>query len=165
MENASHTIVNFKNSNKLLNWNVVNDAVMGGNSKSSIDIDTGGYAIFKGKVSLKNNGGFSFLRHRFDKIDVSNFSKIKIHLKGDGKRYQFRVKSDQSNQHSYVAYFTTSSEWETVQINLCDLEPKYRGKKLNMDNYSGEELDEIGFLIANKMEESFKLIINSISLE
>ena len=45
--NTEHTIVDFSNKSKLYNWRVVNDAVMGGKSSSSISIDTNGNAVFK----------------------------------------------------------------------------------------------------------------------
>ncbi len=163
--NTDHTIVNFTSKSKLYNWRVVNDVVMGGKSTSAIEIDSNGNAVFSGEVSLENNGGFSLLRHRFDKIEVSNFKKIKIRLKGDGKKYQFRVKSSRFHQYSYVRYFQTSGDWQTIVIEFSNLEPAFRGRKLTALDFPGSELEEIGFLIGNKLDESFKLIVDSIVLE
>jgi NADH dehydrogenase [ubiquinone] 1 alpha subcomplex assembly factor 1 len=163
--NTDHTIVDFTKNSKLYSWSVVNDVVMGGMSNATISLDTDGNAVFKGEVSLENNGGFSSLRHRFEKIDVSNFKKIKIRLKGDGKKYQFRAKASMFKQYSYINYFQTTGEWQTLEINLADLTPTFRGRKLEMPNFSGTELEEIGFLIGNKTNEKFKLIIDNIILE
>ena len=163
--NTDQTIVNFTTRSELYNWRVVNDVVMGGKSNSSIEIDSNGNAVFSGEVSLENNGGFSSLRHRFEKIDVSNFKKIKIRLKGDGKKYQFRVKSSRFHQYSYISYFQTNGDWQIIEIELTNLKPTFRGRKLAMPNFPGTELEEIGFLIGNKLDESFKLIIDSIIIE
>ena len=44
------------------------------------------------------------------------------------------------------------------------MKPRFRGRYLNMDNYDGEEISEIAFLISNKTEEPFQLEIDIISL-
>ena len=163
--NTNHTIVDFTVNSKLYSWAIVNDVVMGGKSTSTISINTEGNAVFKGEVSLENNGGFSSLRHRFDKLDVSKFKKIKIRLKGDGKKYQFRLKPSMFTQYSYVYNFKTNGDWQIIEINLTDFTPVFRGRKLDMPNFSGTELEEIGFLIGNKQKEEFELILDTIILE
>ena len=49
-------------SNNLLNWNIVNDSVMGGRSQATLKLINNTYANFKGYLSLQNNGGFSSIR-------------------------------------------------------------------------------------------------------
>lgn len=163
--NTSLTIIDFNKNSNLFDWRVVDDIVMGGQSNSKFIINNEGHAVFYGTVSIANNGGFSLLRHRFEKLDVSKFETIKIRLKGDGKKYQFRVKPNQFNQFSYTTYFQTNNEWETIEIRLVDLIPTFRGRTLDMDNYAGNELEELGFLIGNKKNEQFQLIVDSIILE
>jgi NADH dehydrogenase [ubiquinone] 1 alpha subcomplex assembly factor 1 len=162
---TEHTIVNFTENSKLHTWRVVNDVVMGGRSSSSISIDANGNAVFKGEVSLENNGGFSSLRHRFEKIDVSRFKTIKIRLKGDGKKYQFRIKPSMFNQYAYVYHFQTNGDWQIIEINLKDFRPTFRGRTLDMPNFQGKVLEEIGFLIGNKQQEKFELVLDTIILE
>jgi hypothetical protein len=162
---TNYTLVNFTKNTKLFSWNIVNDVVMGGKSTSTISINSEGNAVFKGKVSLENNGGFSSLRHRFDKLDISKFKTIKIRLKGDGKKYQFRIKPSMFQQYSYVYQFQTNGDWQTIEINLADFTPTFRGRTLNLPNFSETELEEIGFLIGNKQNESFKLLIAKILLK
>ncbi len=43
--------------------------------------------------------------------------------------------------------------------------PTFRGKKLEKSNFSNEYIEEIAFLIGNKNEENFKLIIDNIVME
>ena len=93
-----------KNSN-LTNWAVVDDGVMGGRSIGQFNLSSDGNAVFHGDVSLENNGGFSSVRFQFSQLDISGRSKIIIRLKGDGKRYQFRAKSNKYDRHSYIYHF------------------------------------------------------------
>lgn len=88
-----------------------------------------------------------------------------IHLKSDGKRYQFRAKTNKDDQQAYISYFETSGEWQTIEITLSALEPFFRGRKLNMPNFSAVELEEVGFMIGNKVNENFQLVIDKIILE
>ncbi len=84
-------IFDFNTKSKIQNWKIVDDRVMGGESLSTFTLSPEGNGIFKGHVSLENYGGFSSLRYRFDKLEVKKYSKIILKLKGDGKKYQFRI--------------------------------------------------------------------------
>lgn len=158
-------IIDFNIVSSLSEWNVVNDGVMGGLSKSEIYINTEGNAVFMGAVSLENNGGFSSVRHRFDTLKTTTYKKISIRLKGNPKRYQFRIKSFQSDRHAYISYFETTGAWETIEISLSDMYPTFKGKKLDKQNFPGEQIEEIAFLIANKKNQDFKLEIDRIELQ
>ena len=158
-------IFDFNKTSIISNWRLVNDVVMGGSSTSKFFLNEAGQGVFTGTVSLENNGGFSFLRYRFDEKNIEGFEKISIKLKGDGKEYQFRVKSNKYNQESYKTVLKTTNQWQTIEILLSELQPTFRGQKLNIPNFSSNKLEEIGFLIANKMNEQFRLIIAKITLE
>ncbi len=158
-------IFDFKNDSDLSSWTPVVDVVMGGRSDGDFEINLEGHAVFQGKVSLENNGGFSSVRYRFSQKNIAGFSKMMIRLKGDGKRYQFRVKSDQSDRHSYIYYFQTTGDWQQIEIPLFEMKPSFRGMELNMPNYPGEVLEEIAFLIGNKKAETFRLEIDKIILK
>jgi len=158
-------LVDFKTGSDLDSWRIIDDVVMGGRSNSKIEISDDGHAVFHGQVSLENNGGFASARCQFDKIQVKTFDSVLIKLKGDKKRYQFRVKSDRYDRHSYIAYFETSGDWQTIELSLSNMYPSFRGMRLNMPNFPGETMEEIAFLIGNKQAESFKLEIASISLK
>lgn len=134
---------------------------MGGISSGNFKIEDG-YGTFYGEVSLENNGGFSSIRFQPEKIHVNAYSKLILHVKGDGKRYQLRVKENKTDKHSFVSYFKTSGDWEYIEFPLTDLSPKFRGKALEIPNFSGNIISEFGFLIGNKIEEHFTLKIESV---
>ncbi len=165
MSKGPTILFNFDKTNDLSDWYVVDDVVMGGRSDGNLEINAAGHGVYHGDVSLKNNGGFSSIRHRFAEVDVSAFTVCKIRLKGDGKQYQFRTKPDQYDRHSYVYNFETSGDWETVEIPLAELYPTFRGRRLDMNNFPGEKMEEIAILISNKRAESFELVLDWVGLE
>lgn len=158
-------IFHFSPQSEIRSWVIVDDVVMGGRSSGSFGLNEDGHGVFEGRVSLENNGGFSSVRHTFPKRSTDGYSKVSIRLKGDGKNYQFRVKANARDYYSYITTFSTSGEWQTVEIQLEDMYPSFRGRKLDMDNFSKAGIEEIAFLIANKKAESFKLVIEKIELK
>ncbi len=158
-------IFDFNKESDISDWKIVNDAVMGGQSSSKFYLNEEGLGIFTGTVSLENNGGFASLKHRLKRMNIEDYKKVIIHLKGDGKRYQFRLKSTKEDQQAYISYFETTGEWQTIVIMLSALEPTFRGRKLNMPNFPAEELEEVGFMIRNKVNENFEMVIDKIVLE
>ena len=158
-------IFDFKHDSNLSGWMIVDDIVMGGRSTGNFSISDDGHGLFSGKVSLENNGGFSSVRYRFAKKDVLNYKKVIIRLKGDGKNYQFRLKTDKYERYSYIHVFETNGDWQTLEIQFSEMFPSFRGMRLKMPNYSGKIMEELAFLIGNKEEESFRLEIDKISLE
>jgi hypothetical protein len=102
-------LFDFNAQSELRNWVIVDDVVMGGHSTGSFSLTPEGHGLFKGQISLENNGGFSSVRYRFDSKTVGEFTKVKLRVKGDGKSYQFRVRSSAGDSHAYVATFKTTA--------------------------------------------------------
>ncbi|MDC0008155.1 CIA30 family protein [bacterium] len=159
----AETIFDFDTNSNIANWVIVDDVVMGGRSSGNFSINQDGNGVFKGNVSIENNGGFSSLRYR-KKMKTVPYTKVVLRVKGDGKAYQFRIKTKTLDYYSYIGPFTTTNDWETIEITLSDMYPAARGRKLNFPNYTNEGIEEIAFLIGNKKTEDFILIIDSISL-
>lgn len=146
-------------------WRIVNDGVMGGISKSSLLITDAGNGQFSGHVSLANYGGFASiqLNKTIKLADEQKF--IVLRIKGDGKRYEFRLTADISQPFSYVHSFATSGEWETIKLAISEFYPQFRGRRLNIPNFNFKRIEQLSFLIGNKQEEDFKLLIDWIGLE
>ena len=165
LEGHSQLLYDFRKAGKANGWTIVNDGVMGGLSKGSIGIDEQGNGIFRGTVSLENNGGFSLARLALEPVSAKGHRAISLVLQGDGKKYQIRLKSRKGQMHSYTRRFETSGEWERIEIPFEDLKPTFRGNKLDLPGYPADQIEEIGLLIGNKKQEEFKLAIRSIGLE
>lgn len=157
-------VFDFDHNTTIENWKIVDDVVMGGRSNGRFSIDKDGNGVFGGNVSLENNGGFSSVQYPLN-MKASKDSKVFIRLKGDGKDYQFRIKSNRNTYYSYITSFKTSGDWETIVINLKDLYPSFRGQVMNMPNFTGNSIEEIVFLISNKKNESFSLLLDKIEIE
>ncbi|WP_372752280.1 CIA30 family protein [Mariniflexile sp.] len=157
-------IFDFKETTGVADWVIVNDAVMGGKSAGSFSLTEDGFGLFQGELSLENNGGFSSVRCQFKPLKVKQYESIFIKLKGKPTSFQFRIKDDLNNNHSYVKLFHTSGEWQDIEISLKDMLPKFRGTKLDLPAFSGDFIEQIGFLIANKKSEKFELLIERIEL-
>lgn len=162
--NGDRFILSDFSKNEINDWLVVDDTVMGGNSFGNFEISPNGKGVFYGNISLENNGGFSSIRYRFAPINIRQYSIIRIRLKGDRKRYQLRIKDDSRSGYSYINYFETSGIWEEIEIPFRSLYPSFRGRKLGGTNFDKSIIEEIGFLIGNKREEGFKLIIDFIEI-
>jgi hypothetical protein len=158
-------VYDFEKTSDLSGWSVIDDGVMGGNSKGNFSLKENSYGYYYGEVSLENNGGFSSLKYQFKEKDISCFTKVKIEVKGDGKQYQFRIKKKAIEKCAYISLFSTTKEWQTITFLLSDMYPTFKGKKLEKPNLIPSKIEQIGFLIANKTAENFSLKIRKIYLE
>ncbi|QBN20667.1 CIA30 family protein [Flavobacterium nackdongense] len=158
-------LVDFNKTSNSDDWNIVNDVVMGGRSNSQFGMDSDGHGRFTGAVSLENNGGFCSVQHNLVAKSLGNKKIFSIRIKGDGKQYQFRVKSNRNDYYSYVYQFQTSKQWEVIEIPISEMYASFRGNKLNIPNYDGAKIEQLAFLIANYKQESFELLIDKIEVK
>jgi len=158
-------VFNFTEHSDVSNWRIVDDVVMGGRSSGNFSLTPNGHGLFKGSVSLENNGGFSSVRCNIGKIEMKDYTTLKIRVKGDGKKYQIRIKARARDYFSYVTYIETSSDWEIIEVPLQDFYASFRGRRVNYPNFSEDYMEEIGFLFGNKKAEDFALEIDYIQLK
>jgi len=165
MPTENTVIYDFSKTNTAQKWQIVNDGVMGGLSKSTISLTETGHGKFEGHVSLANNGGFASVRLLTGIQIQPKQHQIVLKVKGDGKSYQFRLKGSKSQRESYVQEFETNGEWQSITLELSKFAPQFRGRKLDYPNFNFSTIEEVRFLIANKKEEEFTLLIDSIILK
>jgi len=149
-------------------WRVQDDVVMGGRSDSQLKMTDDNHAHFVGSISLDNNGGFCSVHQTTEKnpYDISEKSvAFVLILKGDGKDYNFRVRTP-NGRYSYGFTFPTNGggKWETITIPFDAMEATFRGRSIDVPNYAGEDILEMQLLIGNKKEETFELFIDSIEV-
>ena len=164
--NAADTIPLLDTNGKTskIKWNIVNDTVMGGRSSSRWSKNSSALS-FEGFLSLENNGGFASVRHDLDNINLSSTDGIFIKVKGDGRKYQFRIRSQASRWANYSQEFKTKKD--TVQsffLPYKDFKPSWRGRSVrNVPTLTGKDVRGIGFLLGDKVQGKFKLEILNIS--
>lgn len=144
-------------------WQAVNDSVMGGISSSQV-LQSDDNLIFKGNISLKNNGGFASIRTPLD-VKAQNITKIVLRVKGDGQTYQLRLRT---YKHMDGAAYTRSfdnvkDEWLDIELSPEDFQLAYRGRLLEQQpKIAFSDIKQLGFMIAGKQAGKFKLEIAHI---
>ena len=147
-------------------WSIVNDDIMGGLSESHFQINSDGNAVFIGHVSLQNNGGFASVRNQ-EQINLLGFKAVRLFVKGDGKRYSFRLKPSQESSNPsywYEQRFETSNEvWEQIVLPLNEFLPTYRGRQpKDAPKLDLKSISQFGFLISDKQSGDFRIEIKRI---
>ena len=156
---AEKTLFDFHTRTNAAAWQVVNDDVMGGMSTCSFTV-TNGVAIFRGEISLANNGGFASVRSLPTRQDLVNCDAFVIRVRGDGHRYKFTARTDPSFDSAIyqIVFPTKKGEWEEHRLPMKDFVPTFRGRVL-----SGEppldpaKVTSVGFLISDKQAGTFRL--------
>lgn len=157
-------LFDFQKPEGLENWFSINDGVMGGVSSGGIRWTPEG-AAFSGKVSLDHFGGFSSVRSAAEKRDLSAYSGLLIRLRGDGKTYQLRVRTDPNYDGvTYCINFDTlNGRWQEVYFPFNKFVPEFRGQRIPFfPRIKPEKIFSFGFLIAGKQAGPFNLLIEWI---
>ncbi len=161
---AEKSIVSFENEESLKTWTSVNDGVMGGISKGGFTRSDQGTLIFRGELSLENNGGFASIRTKQDGLDLSGMSALVVKARGDGRTYwiDLRVKG-QMAASSYRAYLpTTAGEWREIRVPLTEFNLQAYGRELSLKPLDPASVTSFGFTLADKNAGSFELEIASV---
>jgi len=164
-KDLEHMILDFRSAEDKTSWQIVNDGVMGGISQSEIFFKESGVLIFRGTVSLENNGGFASSRRIAKSYNLRGYSGMVLQVRGDGKDYQLRVRTDDRfDGISYRYRFKTQSgTTQIIKALFADFEPVSRGRVIiDAVPLSAEKIQQIGFLIADKQSGQFSIEIDWI---
>jgi monofunctional biosynthetic peptidoglycan transglycosylase len=145
-------------------WRNVDDVVMGGVSSSKMQI-VDGIAIFSGKLSLENNGGFASVRSQPLKTKLDGCNGIRLRVKGDGRTYQFRIRTNTAfDGASYrLSFDTKEAVWTEHELPFSDFEAAYRGRLLpDHPPIDPARIETVGLLLADKKPGPFEMHIDWI---
>ncbi len=145
-------------------WANIDDPVMGGRSRSRMSI-TGDVGVFEGVVSLENNGGFASLRSQPAEHDLRGFDGIILRLRGDGKTYGVRLRTDpRFDGVSYQAKVATEAgRWAEVRLSFETFVPVFRGRQVGgYPAFDPGAIKTFGLMISDKQEGAFRLEIDWI---
>ena len=167
MNGAEQVLTSFETSGqKITDWQIVDDGVMGGLSKGKFNISDDKKLKFSGNLSLENNGGFSSIRSKRTAMDLSQFNGIKMRVKGDGRKYKLRLESDSRYRRMAVSFqheFSTSKDgWSEVFIPFDKLKASFRGWNLPGMKFNSKSIQRVGLIIADKIEGPFELHVDWI---
>jgi NADH dehydrogenase [ubiquinone] 1 alpha subcomplex assembly factor 1 len=162
---STRLITNFQSAGSGLNWQTVNDTVMGGISTSRIEMTGRGVARFSGTLSLENNGGFASMRSSGNIPDLSGHDALVVRVKGDGRTYQLRVRMGRGwRVPDYSAQISTiKGVWQEHRLPLSEFVPGWRGRKLRgIPPIDPAKVQSIGILLGDKIPGEFELLIDWI---
>jgi monofunctional biosynthetic peptidoglycan transglycosylase len=134
-------------------WGNMTDEIMGGILQSQMFIISNKTAIFRGEISLENYGGFASIRTRPQGYQLDGFAGISLRVKGDGKKYRLRLRTDDEFEGvAYQASFATRSEkWITVHLPFDEFVPVFRGRAVpEAHKLEAGHIRRIGLMIADK---------------
>ncbi len=147
-----------------LGWYVVNDNVMGGRSRGGFETDAG-ELLFEGRTNT-NGGGFSSIRTRSFRADLSNHEGIRIRVKADGRTYTWRLTTDARYRGRPVSYWadfeTRKGEWVDARIPFSRFKPQFRGMKLKGPKLDPKRIRGMGLMIYDKRDGAFELRLDSV---
>ena len=160
-------LLNFRDIDNTGRWMVVNDGVMGGVSRSNVNLHTEGYLVFAGEVSTDYGGGFASIRTYYENWEIGKYEGFILRVKGDGKTYQFRCRmGDNIYEVAYRNYFLTNDEeWQEIILPFDGFLPTYRGRVLtNFPQLDPKKIQQFGFMISDKQVGDFNLEIDWIGV-
>lgn len=140
-------------------WQVVNDEVMGGISRSRFELSQG-VAVFSGEVSLEHNGGFASVRSQSAEYDLSGCEAFLIRVRGDGRTYKFTARTHPNfDGVLYQANFCPpAGKWTEHRLPLSAFAPTFRGRRLTgVPALNPAKVASVGFLISDKQAGPFRL--------
>jgi NADH dehydrogenase [ubiquinone] 1 alpha subcomplex assembly factor 1 len=165
-EKTTNMLIDFTDKKAGYQMNVVNDGVMGGLSQGAIEMTQNDSLLFKGNISLKNNGGFSSFRISGQRWDLSDWKGIEIHVRGDGRSYGLRATTEERFLRSSVSFTadfkTVKDDWVKLRIPFSAMKASWRGRKLDR-NFDPAQIKGLGIILADKQAGKFALEIKSIS--
>jgi monofunctional biosynthetic peptidoglycan transglycosylase len=146
-------------------WLVVNDGVMGGRSQGDAQL-TENSMLFKGTVSLDNNGGFSSLRSQFSDKQLAKYEQVEIRYRSEGISLAMTLSV---SRRWYVPNYKTSlsgtqGKWKTVILPLKDFRKHYIGKPMRetLTQEAQKEVMRLGFITDEKKYGPFEFEIDYI---
>lgn len=158
-------LLDFRTPDEVRRWEIVNDVVMGGVSQSRMEITADRTAVFQGEVSLENYGGFASIRTSPQDFQLGGFEGIVIRVRGDGKRYRLRLRTDALHEGiAYQAVFeTVPGQWTVATLPFRDFIAVYRGQVVpDAPPLELGRIRRIGLMIADKQQGPFRLEIDWI---
>jgi monofunctional biosynthetic peptidoglycan transglycosylase len=121
--------------------------------------------VFQGTVSLENYGGFASVRTDPTDFGLTGRRGLSLRIKGDGKSYQLRLRTDRGfDGVAYASSFdTVEGEWTTVNLDFRGCSPTYRGRAVpDAPALEPGRIRQISLFIGDKQEGPFRLEIDSI---
>ena len=155
-------LIDFQHAKEATRWRAINDDVMGGVSRGHLHMEHG-IGVFSGETSLENNGGFASVRREPEAFDLSETAGLLLRVRGDGRRYQLRLRTDRLfDGGAYRALFQPAAgEWQQLALPWHEFEAVFRGRRLeDAPPFDPGAIQQVGLLIADRTAGPFRLEVD-----
>lgn len=159
-------MIDFTQASEHQKWSAINDNVMGGISTGGLIYD-GKQSLFKGDLSLENNGGFSSINRSLESLNPA-VNNVELSFVGDGRTYQLRFTTwkDGYRTNYKHSFETIKGEQLKKVFRLEDFQAVFRGRLLNnAPELKAQDIKQFGFLIADKQPLPFELKLLQIQFK
>ena len=160
----SLTLTDFNADSPDLGWYVQNDNVMGGRSEGGFATSSG-QLIFSGNTNT-DGGGFSSIRTKPLKQDLSAYTGIRVKVKADGRRYTWGIQTDarwRGRRINYWADFDTlADETSVIDIPFLNFLPQFRGFKLDGPELDTSQITEFALYQYDKTDGPFEILLINV---
>ncbi|MBT8037620.1 MAG: CIA30 family protein [Verrucomicrobiae bacterium] len=165
LNRLTQTLDDFKKTRAAGTWMSVNDGVMGGISRGGAVISKQKNLVFKGEISLENNGGFSSIRTRGEKLDLSAYDGIEVNVKGDGRMYYLTTRSHGRRMLAYWSPIQPpKGEWTVIRVPFDSFYATYFGKKIPALSLNTGKVSSLGVMLYDKKPGAFAIEFESIKV-
>lgn len=157
--------IDFEKQQNMGRWVAVNDGVMGGRSSGGPAM-ADDFMVFEGVINT-NGGGFSSVRRAMEPGELSGMSGFAMRVRSDGRGYKLTMRSDARYRFRRVSFqapipATTPGEWEDVFIPFDALDASIFGRKVYGASFNADAVQEIGIIIADGIDGSFRLDVKTV---
>jgi monofunctional biosynthetic peptidoglycan transglycosylase len=161
LQGSGHrNLFRFEQSGDAEAWLAIDDVVMGGRSASRLYMEADEVAVFSGRVSLENNGGFASVRSQPKRVDLEGYAGVELRVRGDGRQYRLRLHNQPGwGAIAYQAAFeTVPGQWQTVRFPFSAFRPTFRGRSVpDAPPLDPSQIHTFGLMIADKQAGPFRL--------
>lgn len=164
MKKPPETLLRFDDPDSLQPWTTVDDAVMGGVSRSHLRW-TEKTLRFEGTVSLEQNGGFCSARNE-GRWDLSGASELIWTLRGVPRQFQATLRTAEIPESASFRhpFEPQPEELQPLSFQLDDFRLFRRGRKLSDEaRIDPAQILSFGILLADKSDGPFWLELAQIS--
>jgi NADH dehydrogenase [ubiquinone] 1 alpha subcomplex assembly factor 1 len=160
-------LINFGSTSKQTkDWVLLSDNVMGGVTTSKLAY-TENTLVLTGSISLENYGGFSSVKSKFGRFNLSDYTGVKIRYKASNQKFAFTLEDSQNwTQPNYKGDFSDgeANSWVETTIFFNDFKQFQIGRPTGdmLLPSTLERIVRLGIITTEKKEGPFSIEIDYI---
>lgn len=162
------TLFDFSDPEAVEPWSAIDDRVMGGASRSTLQHDRAGHAVFSGRISLEHGGGFASVRSRAADRGWPGAEACVLELRGERRPFKINLLiDDRFDGLVHQAVFEPAGEgWQTLRLPLARFSATFRGREVSgAPMLDPARIRQVGLMIVSRQAGAFRLDIRRIGLE